>query len=82
MTPRDLRIFLTICDVRNLSKAADRLAISQPSLSRTIRALEERFHLRFFERHGRGVELTAAGKVPRDHAERISVGATPCWRTR
>ena len=41
MTPRDLRIFLTICDVRNLSKAADRLAISQPSLSRTIRALEE-----------------------------------------
>jgi DNA-binding transcriptional LysR family regulator len=71
MTPRELRIFLTICEARSLSKAAERLAISQPSLSRTIRTLEERFRLRFFARHGRGVELTAAGKVLRDHAARI-----------
>lgn len=69
MTLRELRIFLTICETRTFSKAAIRLGISQPSLSRTIRDMESRFELRFFERNGRGVELTQAGRVLRSHAE-------------
>lgn len=69
MTPRELRIFLTICETRTFSKAAARLGISQPGLSRTIRDMESRFELRFFERNGRGVELTQAGRVLRNHAE-------------
>lgn len=74
-TLRDLRIFLTICETGNLSKAGDRLAISQPSLSRTIRQLEDGFGLRLFERNGRGVALTAAGIALRSNAMRVVAAA-------
>ncbi|WP_090674314.1 helix-turn-helix domain-containing protein [Aureimonas jatrophae] len=70
-TLRDLRIFKTICETGNLSKAGDRLGISQPSLSRTVRYLEEEFGLRLLVRNGRGVDPTEAGIVLRDHAIRI-----------
>lgn len=69
MTLRELRIFLAICETRAFSKAATRLGISQPGLSRTIRDMESRFDIRFFERNGRGVELTPAGRILRKHAE-------------
>lgn len=69
MTLRELRIFLAICETRTFSKAATRLGISQPGLSRAIREMENRFDMRFFERNGRGVELTPAGRILRKHAE-------------
>ena len=69
MTLRELRIFLTICEARTISKAALKLGISQPGLSRTIRDMEKRSELRFFERNGRGVDLTPAGQILRKHAE-------------
>lgn len=69
MTLRELRIFLAICETRTFSKAATRLGISQPGLSRTIREMESRFDMRLFDRNGRGVELTQAGRVLRKHAE-------------
>lgn len=71
MTLRELRIFLAICETRAFSKAATRLGISQPGLSRAIRDMEGRFDMRFFERNGRGVELTPAGRILRKHAEAI-----------
>ncbi|MGV1831947.1 LysR family transcriptional regulator [Agrobacterium vitis] len=71
MTLRELRIFLTICETRTFSKAATRLGISQPGLSRAVRDMEERFEMRFFERNGRGVDLTPAGQVLRHHAETV-----------
>lgn len=70
-TLRDLRIFQTICEMGNLSKAGDRLGIPQPSLSRTVRHLEEGYGLRLLMRNGRGVAPTEAGVVLRDHAMRI-----------
>lgn len=68
---RELQVFLAVCECRAFSRAADRMGVSQPALSRTVRDLETRFDLRFFHRNGRGVELTQAGRVLRQHAETV-----------
>lgn len=78
---RELQIILMICEMKNLSKAAMRLGIAQPSLSRLVRTIEERFKIRFFDRHGRGVELTTAGIALRDHAFQM-LGATQDFNAR
>jgi DNA-binding transcriptional LysR family regulator len=45
-----------------VSKAADRLHIAQPALSRQIRLLEKELGIYLFERHGRGMVITEAGR--------------------
>ena len=50
---RELQVFLAVCECRAFSRAADRMGVSQPALSRTVRDLETRFDLRFFHRNGR-----------------------------
>ncbi|WP_447982277.1 LysR family transcriptional regulator [Achromobacter kerstersii] len=59
---RRLRYFLTIAALGSMSKAADELGISQPSLSRQISALEAYLGRPVFERNGRGMVLSEAGK--------------------
>ena len=54
-----------------VSKAADRLHIAQPALSREIRLLEKELGIYLFERHGRGMVITKAGREVLDHAGRI-----------
>jgi LysR family transcriptional regulator, nitrogen assimilation regulatory protein len=66
----DLRIFRTICEAGNLTRAAAELGMSQPALSRRVRDLERGFALPLFRRTGRGVEATQAGQLLRRHAER------------
>lgn len=63
--------FLRIAEVGSITRVADRLNISQPALSRDIRALEEGFGIELFRRHGRGVQLTEAGMVLQKRAEAI-----------
>jgi DNA-binding transcriptional LysR family regulator len=58
---RDLRIFLALAAELHFGRAAERLAISQPSVSAAIRLLERRLGTRLFERTSRRVSLTAAG---------------------
>jgi len=58
---RDLRILLTLADELHFGRAAERLGISQPSVSETIRLLERRIGTRLFERTSRSVRLTPAG---------------------
>ena len=67
----DLKSLLTVCDARSISRAASRLGVSQPSLSRSIRNLEEDIGLALFRRTGRGVEPTEAGLILREHAGRV-----------
>lgn len=59
---RRLRYFLTIAALGSMSKAADELGISQPSLSRQISTLESYLGMPVFERNGRGMVLSEAGK--------------------
>lgn len=68
---RHLRYFVAVADDLHFGRAADRLALSSPSLSVQIRQLEELVGARLFDRHSRRVALTDAGQVFRDAATRI-----------
>ncbi|MGV6873777.1 LysR family transcriptional regulator [Pseudochelatococcus sp. B33] len=60
-----------VAELGSLSKAADRLNIVQPALSRQIRLLEQELGVPLFERHGRGMAITEMGKDVLDHAVRV-----------
>lgn len=66
-----LRAFLETADAGSLSRAARRLGLSQPSLSVQIQRLEQSLGAVLFDRHGRGVAMTAAGKALYPRARRI-----------
>jgi len=62
MDLKRLRTFVAVAELGTVSKAALRLRISQPALSRQINDLEEEFGLRLFDRVGRRLMLTAVGE--------------------
>lgn len=62
MTLQQLKYAVTIADCKSINKAATELFITQPSLSNTIKDLEEEIHLRLFERSNRGIILTPEGE--------------------
>jgi DNA-binding transcriptional LysR family regulator len=57
-----LRSFVAVAELGHLTRAADKLHVSQPALSAQIKALEEELELELFERTSSGMLLTAAGK--------------------
>lgn len=60
---RHLRSFLTIAEERNLTRAAHRLSITQPALSRTLAQLERELATRLIDRSTHHFELTEAGRL-------------------
>ena len=60
---RDLRMMLTVAETGNMSKAAARLAVSRPVVSRTIADLEQTLGARLFDRGARGLDPTAFGRA-------------------
>lgn len=60
---RQLKTFIHVAELGSLSKAADRLRIAQPALSRQIRLLEQELKVALFTRHGRGMVLTPPGEM-------------------
>lgn len=66
-----LKTLIHVAELGSLSKAADRLNIAQPALSRQMRLLEEELGAPLFERHGRGMVITDIGKEVLEHAVRV-----------
>ncbi|MCS3507125.1 MULTISPECIES: LysR family transcriptional regulator [Achromobacter] len=71
MTPRQLRYFLEIARSGSLSLASAALRIAQPALSQHVAALEAELGVALFERHAKGVTLTAEGKRLQQRATSI-----------
>jgi len=71
---RHLQCFLAVADLRSLQRAAERLSISQPAVSKTLRELEEILGVQLFRRGRRGAAPTADAEAFERHA-RASVGA-------
>ncbi|NGO90970.1 MAG: pca operon transcription factor PcaQ [Halomonas sp.] len=65
---RHLQAFLEVARQRSFARAAERLAITQPGISKTIRELEDTLSVALFERTPRGVSLTQAGLTLLRHA--------------
>src|SRR5262249_44486620 len=63
MDIRDLRYFDAIAELEHIGRAAERIHRSPPALTKCIRRLEESVGTPLFERVGRGIRLTAAGRV-------------------
>ncbi|MBB5850037.1 LysR family transcriptional regulator [Amycolatopsis umgeniensis] len=60
---RELRYFRAVAEDLNITRAAERLGIAQPPLSRAIRGLERRIGVELFDRTGRRLALTSAGET-------------------
>ena len=68
MELRHLRYFVAAAEAENVSRAAVKLHVSQPGISRQIRDLEAEIGFPLFERSPKSLKLTEAGKVFWDEA--------------
>lgn len=66
-----LKYFQTVAYTEHISKAAKQLKIAQPSLSLTIKRLEDELGTTLFERKGRNIQLSSSGQILLRHVNRI-----------
>lgn len=77
---RLLRYFVTVAEEGNLTRAAERLFVSQPALTKQIRQLENRLGVRLFTRSRAGMALTEPGRALADRAPALLDGWDDAWR--
>ena len=76
MDLRRLRYFVAVAEEANIGRAASRLSISQPPLTRQMQQLEEEVGTPLFQRTRKGVQMTNAGQVLLEEARNILFLAT------
>lgn len=76
---RDLRYFAAVAQELHFTRAAERLFVSQPALSKQIRALERQLGAPLFDRDRQGVALTAVGTALLPHAQKVLAEWDLAW---
>ncbi len=66
-----LQYFKTIAECQHITKAANKLMISQPSLSNTLSRIENELGVQLFDRQGRNIILNSYGRIVLEHANNI-----------
>lgn len=74
MDSQQLRALVAVAETRSFSRAADRLHVTQPAVSKRVANLEAELGQRLFDRVGHRVYLTAAGQTLLGHARRLLAG--------
>jgi LysR family transcriptional regulator, low CO2-responsive transcriptional regulator len=81
MTFRQFQIFLAVARAKNFTRAAETLHVSQSTLSQHVLELERELGVGLFDRLGRAVTLTEAGRLLEEHAARIVTTLASARRT-
>lgn len=68
---RQLEYFLTVSKLHSFTAAANKLFVTQPTITNAVRALEEELGIRLFDRSQKGVVLTAEGEVFLTHVQHV-----------
>ncbi len=71
MDTHALSAFIEVADTGSFSRAGERLHLSQPAISKRIAALEDALGQPLFDRVGRRIDLTDAGRTLLPHARRV-----------
>ena len=71
MTLKQLRYIVTVAETGNITEAAGKLFIAQPSLTSSIQELEKEFNIRIFERGKKGISLTKEGEEFLGYARQV-----------
>lgn len=71
LTPKELGIFVSLASSLNFGQTAERFFVTQPTMSKMVRNIEDKLGVRLFERTTRSVALTAQGRELLDVASRI-----------
>lgn len=71
MNLNHLRIFIAVAEEKSITRAAHRLKLSQPAVSKELRLLEKALGVSLLQRQARGLELTREGEVLAGYARRI-----------
>jgi DNA-binding transcriptional LysR family regulator len=77
---RRLRYFLAVAEERNVTRAAERLHVAQPALSRQVRQLEQELGVELLERGPQGVTPTEAGLLLMERGAALCEEADQLWR--
>jgi len=81
MTFRQLETFLAVARAKNFTRAGEALHVSQSTLSQHVLELERELGVRLFDRLGRAVTLTEAGRLLEEQATRIAAAVAGARRT-
>ena len=71
MTLRHLKIFLTICETGNMTRASEALYLTQPAVSYAIAEMEKHYGVKLFDRINKKIYLTETGKKLKEYSKHL-----------
>ena len=78
MDQANLQAFVSVCELKSFSHAAEALFITQPAISKRIQQLELELHCKLIDRHGKTITLTQSGQAMLPKAKKILFEMDDC----